>query len=182
MDSDSLCDILMWISRFISGRIALRVFFKALLAGAGKEFEMSRRVFFGLFALGFAAVLAFAGYAQGAEKKEMKDGVFFVEPKDGAQVKSPVKVAMGVAGMTIKPSGGVVKGTGHHHIIINGGSMRKGKVIPTDAMHPHYGKGQTEASLKLAPGDYTLTMQFADGLHRSYGKKWSATISIKVMP
>ena len=143
---------------------------------------MSRRMFFGFFALGFAAVLAFAGYAQGAEKKEMKDGVFFVEPKDGAQVKSPVKVAMGVAGMTIKPSGGVVKGTGHHHIIINGGSMRKGKVIPTDAMHPHYGKGQTEASLKLAPGDYKLTMQFADGLHRSYGKKWSATISIKVMP
>ena len=143
---------------------------------------MNRRGAFWLFAIGFAAFLAFAGHAQGAGKKEMKEGVWFIEPKDGAQVASPVKVVMGLKGMTIKPSGKVVKGTGHHHIIINGGSMRKGKVIPTDAMHPHYGKGQTEASLKLAPGDYKLTMQFADGLHRSYGKKWAATISIKVLP
>ena len=129
----------------------------------------------------FAASLAFAGYAQAAEKKMMKDGVWFIEPKDGAQVTSPVKVVMGMKGMTIKASGKVVKGTGHHHIMINRGPMRKGKVIPTDAMHPHYGKGQTEASLKLAPGDYKLTMQFADGLHRSFGPKWAATISIKVV-
>ena len=143
---------------------------------------MSRGVFYGLFAFVMAASLAFAGHAQGAEKKEMKDGVWFIEPKDGAQVTSPVKVVMGMKGMTIKASGKVVKGTGHHHIMINRGPMRKGKVIPTDAMHPHYGKGQTEASLKLAPGDYKLTMQFADGLHRSFGPKWAATISIKVLP
>lgn len=143
---------------------------------------MSRGVFFGLFAFVLAASLAFAGFAQAAEKKEMKDGVWFIEPKDGAQVTSPVKVVMGMKGMTIKPSGKVVKGTGHHHIIINGGPVRKGIVIPTDDMHPHYGKGQTEASLKLAPGDYKLTMQFADGLHRSFGKRWAATISIKVLP
>ena len=143
---------------------------------------MSRRMVLGLFGLVFAASLAFAGYAQAAEKKMMKDGVWFIEPKDGAQVTSPVKVVMGMKGMAIKPSGKVVKGTGHHHIMINRGPMRKGKVIPTDAMHPHYGKGQTEASLKLAPGDYKLTMQFADGLHRSFGPKWAATISIKVLP
>ena len=45
----------------------------------------------------------------------------------------------------------------------------------------HFGKGLTEASIKLAPGDYKLTMQFADGLHCSYGKKWAATISIKAL-
>ena len=143
---------------------------------------MSRGMFYGLFSFVMAASFAFAGYAQGAEKKEMKAGVWFIEPKDGAQVTSPVKVVMGMRGMTIKASGKVVKGTGHHHIIINGGPMRKGLVIPTDDMHPHYGKGQTEASLKLAPGDYKLTMQFADGLHRSFGKRWAATISIKVLP
>ena len=143
---------------------------------------MSRGMFYGLFSFVMAASFAFAGYAQGAEKKEMKAGVWFIEPKDGAEVTSPVKVVMGMKGMTIKASGKVVKGTGHHHIIINGGPMRKGLVIPTDDMHPHYGKGQTEASLKLAPGDYKLTMQFADGLHRSFGKRWAATISIKVLP
>ena len=143
---------------------------------------MSRGMFYGLFSFVMAASFAFAGYAQGAEKKEMKAGVWFIEPKDGAQVTSPVKVVMGMKGMTIKASGKVGKGTGHHHIIINGGPMRKGLGIPTDDMHPHYGKGQTEASLKLAPGDYKLTMQFADGLHRSFGKRWAATISIKVLP
>ena len=54
--------------------------------------------------------------------------------------------------------------------------------IETSKAHVHFGKGQTEASIKLAPGDYKLTMQFADGLHCSYGKKWAPTISIKVMP
>lgn len=143
---------------------------------------MSRGVFYGLLAFVMAASLAFAGYAQGAEKKMMKDGVWFIEPKDGAQVTSPVKVVMGMRGMTMKASGKVVKGTGHHHILLNQGPMRKGKVIPTDKIHLHYGKAQTEASIKLAPGDYKLTMQFADGLHRSFGKRWAATISIKVLP
>ncbi len=55
-------------------------------------------------------------------------------------------------------------------------------MILTNAAHLHYGKGQTEASIKLAPGDYKLTMQFADDLHRSFGKRWAATISIKILP
>lgn len=143
---------------------------------------MSRGMFYGLFAFVMAVSLAFTGYAQGAEKKEMKAGVWFIEPKDGAQVTSPVKVVMGMKGMTMKASGKVVKGTGHHHILLNQGPMRKGKVIPTDKIHLHYGKAQTEAFIKLAPGDYKLTMQFADGLHRSFGKRWAATISIKVLP
>ncbi len=125
----------------------------------------------------FVAFLVSAGYAAAQEQR-----TFFIEPKDGAEVRSPFKVVMGVEGMTIKPSGGVVAGTGHHHILINQGAMRGGKVIPTDKTHLHYGKGQTEATIELPPGDYTLTMQFADGLHRSFGKKMAHTIKIKVLP
>jgi len=44
----------------------------------------------------------------------------------------------------------------------------------------HFGKGQTEAEVKLPPGNYKLTMQFADGFHLSYGKDMSATINIAV--
>ena len=98
------------------------------------------------------------------------------------EVVSPVKVVMGVEGMKINPSGGVVAGAGHHHILISQGPVRGGKVIPTDKTHLHYGKGQTEAAIDLEPGDYTLTIQFADGLHRSFGKKMAATIHIKVVP
>ena len=106
--------------------------------------------------------------------------VFFSEPQDGAEIKSPVKIVMALDGMKIQPAGEVVEGTGHHHLLINKGPIAAGQVIPTDDDHKHFGKGQTEAELELAPGDYKLTLQFADGLHRSYGENLSATINIKV--
>lgn len=118
----------------------------------------------------------------GCGKKEtLKGKVFFLEPKDGAEIKGPVKVVMVVEGMEVKPAGEVVEGTGHHHILINTDFIPPGQVIPTDDTHRHFGKGDTEAVLDLPPGDYKLTLQFADGLHRSYGKELSATINIKVV-
>ena len=108
--------------------------------------------------------------------------MFFAEPKDGAEIKGPVKVVMRVEGLEIKPAGEVVEGTGHHHILINHDFFPAGQVIPTDDTHKHFGKGDTEAVLDLPPGDYKLTLQFADGLHRSYGKDFSSTINIKVVP
>ena len=119
----------------------------------------------------------------GCGKKEApKAKVSFAEPKDGASIKGPVKVVMRVEGMKIQPAGEVVEGTGHHHILINKDFFPPGQVIPTDDTHRHWGKGDTEAVLDLPPGDYKLTLQFADGLHRSYGKDSSATIHIKVVP
>ena len=107
-------------------------------------------------------------------------GVYFKNLKDGQTVSSPVKVKMGIKGMEIEPAGKINKGKGHHHIIINGSSLLSGKVVPADKNNLHFGKGQTEAELELKPGNYTLTLQFADGAHRSYGAKWSKTIKIKV--
>ena len=78
------------------------------------------------------------------------------------------------------PAGEIIDGTGHHHIFINQDFTPAGQVIPTDDTHRHFGKGQTEAVLDLPPGNYKLTLQFADGLHRSYGKELSATINVKV--
>jgi len=117
----------------------------------------------------------------GCGKKEKPKGrVFFSEPKDGAEIKGPVKVVMVVEGMEVKPAGAVVEGTGHHHILINKDFIPQGQVIATDDAHRHFGKGETEAVLDLPPGNYKLTLQFADGLHLSYGKDFSATINIKV--
>ncbi len=53
--------------------------------------------------------------------------------------------------------------------------------MPTDSTHIHFGKGQTNTDLELNPGMHTLTLQFADGLHQSYGEKMSATIEIEVV-
>ena len=44
----------------------------------------------------------------------------------------------------------------------------------------HFGKAQTEADVKLPPGDHTLTLQFGDGAHQSFGPEMSQTIKIHV--
>lgn len=106
--------------------------------------------------------------------------VSFVEPADGATVSSPVSVKMGVSGMTVQPAGKLVEGTGHHHLIIDGEPIAAGMPVPADAKHLHFGKGQTETSVELPPGKHTLTLQFADGLHQSYGPAMSKTIEIDV--
>ena len=107
-------------------------------------------------------------------------GVYFMEPADGATVTSPFKVKFGVKGMEIKPAGEQIKDTGHHHLLINLDSKPAGEIIPFDEKHMHFGKGQTEAEVKLPPGNYKLTMQLADGFHLSYGQPMAATVKVTV--
>jgi len=95
--------------------------------------------------------------------------VFFKNIQNGAVLNSPFVVEMGVEGMEVEPSGPVNRNKGHHHIIINRTCMEDGEIIPVDNQHIHYGGGQTEAELNLDPGNYSLTLQFANGMHQSYG-------------
>lgn len=106
--------------------------------------------------------------------------VWFVEPKDGATVTSPFKVVFGIKGMTVDPAGEIKPDSGHHHLLINTGPMTAGEAIPVDATHLHFGKAQTEAQVSLPPGTYTLTMQFANGAHQSYGPAMASTITVTV--
>ena len=106
--------------------------------------------------------------------------VDFTEPKNGAVVSSPFKVKFAVTGMEVKPAGTMDSNTGHHHLIINGDSMKVGESIPFDETHLHFGKGQTETEVTLPPGSYKLTMQFANGAHQSYGPGLSKTITVTV--
>lgn len=106
--------------------------------------------------------------------------VNFVSPADGAKVKSPVKVVFGATGLTVEAAGEVHEGAGHHHLILDDRGTDAGAAVPADEKHIHFGKGQTETEVELTPGDHLLTMQFADGLHRSYGEPLRATIKITV--
>jgi len=85
-----------------------------------------------------------------------------------------------VDGMKIGPAGTMTEGTGHHHLLIDGQPLPKGEVIPATDKSLHFGKGQTETDLTLPPGDHTLTLQFGDGMHRSYGPELSKTITVHV--
>ena len=106
--------------------------------------------------------------------------VFFKWPKDGSTVASPIFVDMGLSGMLIQPAGKVNKGFGHHHILINQTSWPLGSVIPMSDSTLHFGFGQTDTFLELDPGNYIISLQFADGVHASYGENMSSSIKIKV--
>ncbi|MEM8896306.1 MAG: DUF4399 domain-containing protein [Bacteroidota bacterium] len=115
-----------------------------------------------------------------AVEEKVDPKVFFKYPEDGAIVGSPVYVEMGVEGMEIEPAGAVKEGFGHHHILINQTHWPLGEVIPMSDTTLHYGKGQTDTSLELEPGEYTLTLQFADGVHASFGEPMAASIKVTV--
>jgi hypothetical protein len=120
-----------------------------------------------------ACLLAFASVA-------FAQSVDFVEPKDGATVPATFKVKFAVDGMKVAPAGDTNEGTGHHHLLIDTADIPQGEVIPMNDSHRHFGKGQTETEITLPPGRHRLTMQFADGAHRSYGEKLRKSIVVEV--
>ena len=144
---------------------------------------MHRSLLRTLSLLGMASILAGCASApapNGNTPPAGVQGVYFIEPLDGATVESPLKVKFGLKGMTVRPAGELVAGTGHHHLLVDVPGPKSGDPIPADASHLHFGKGQTETEVKLAPGSHVLKMQFADGFHQSYGDAMSATVRITV--
>lgn len=107
--------------------------------------------------------------------------VYFKNIKSGDLLTSPFKVEMGVDHMSVDTANGNIKpASGHHHILIGLDSIAAGTIVPKDSTHLHFGNAQTSTEVKLAPGTYKLSLQFADALHRSYGGKLSTTITVKV--
>lgn len=92
--------------------------------------------------------------------------VDIVSPTDGATVTSPVRVRFGLKGMGIAPAGIAFENSGHHHLLIDTEVPKDlSQPVPTDANHVHFGKGQTETELTLAPGKHTLQLLLGDHLH-----------------
>jgi len=114
------------------------------------------------------AVLAAASHALAQVPKTASPAgakVYFIEPKNGAKVKAPVKVVMGLSGMGIAPAGTDAADTGHHHVLIDVDAGSMDAPIPVDDTHKHFGKGQTETKLDLAPGKHTLQLVLGDKNH-----------------
>ncbi len=91
--------------------------------------------------------------------------VFFIEPKNGAEISGPVAVKMGLTGMEIAPAGTEKPNSGHHHILIDTPLKDPKSPLPADDNHRHFGKGQTEATLELKPGKHTLQLVLGDHNH-----------------
>ena len=116
-------------------------------------------------ALLFAVALATVALAGGRPRPD--DAILYiVSPADGATVSNPFVVNFGLRGMGIAPAGYHTPTTGHHHLLIDIDELPMADVpIPSDEHHIHFGGGQTETSLTLAPGQHTLRLVFGDMTH-----------------
>ncbi len=90
---------------------------------------------------------------------------YIISPADGEVVSSPVKVRFGLSGMGIAPAGVPAQATGHHHLIIDADTPSGNAAIPDDDRHRHFGRGQTEVTLELEPGEHTLQLLIGDHNH-----------------
>ncbi len=91
--------------------------------------------------------------------------VYIISPADGAVVSNPVRVVFGLKGMGVAPAGIEKANTGHHHLLIDVGLPPLDQPIPKDEQHLHFGGGQTETTLTLAPGKHELRLLLGDELH-----------------
>ncbi len=115
-------------------------------------------------------------------QKSSEQKVYFSEPKDGAELKSPVKFIMKAEGVEVAPAGEVKPNSGHFHILVNMDPIPNGEMIPfVEKKTYHYGKAQTEAEINLEKGEYEIELQMGNGAHISYGPKLSSKIKIKVV-
>lgn len=107
--------------------------------------------------------------------------VYFIAPADGAVVSSPVTVKFGLRGMGIAPAGLDHPHTGHHHLLIDAPEVDMGLPLPKTEQIRHFGGGQTEAAVELAPGVHTLQLLLGDYLHIPHDPPvLSATVTVTV--
>ena len=121
----------------------------------------------GMIGIMAVALLGMNMSAQAAQTpSKLGSATYFISPSHGEVVSSPFKVRFGLAGMGVAPAGANISETGHHHLLIDlSGQPRLHDPVPKDEQHMHFGAGQTEATLDLAPGKHTLQLLLADHNH-----------------
>jgi hypothetical protein len=99
--------------------------------------------------------------------------VFFVEPQDGATVKSPVHLQFGLEGYELAPvPEGTIEtarpGMGHHHVGIDTDCLSTGAtIVKGTPSWVHFGDGKSEIDMQLTPGQHKLSLQLGDDLHNT---------------
>jgi hypothetical protein len=122
-------------------------------------------------ALGLAlALMAATAFAADRIAPPAGAEVYFIAPQNGAKLHSPVTIKFGLKGLGIAPAGIKFDNTGHHHLLIDTdlSELKLDAPMPATDKIVHFGKGQTETTLTLAPGKHTLQLVFADYLHQSF--------------
>jgi uncharacterized protein DUF4399/uncharacterized protein DUF6130 len=103
---------------------------------------------------------------------KQKPRVFFIQPKSGATVTSPVHLVFGVQNYEISPvPQGTVEtarpGIGHHHVGVDTKCLPPGTAIPKASPWVHFGNGSNEIDMQLPPGPHTLVLEIGDDMHKT---------------
>jgi hypothetical protein len=112
---------------------------------------------------------------------------FFVEPTEGASLKSPVHFKFGSEGVTISavppdPITTVRPGMGHYHLGIDVDCLASGaEIVKGTPAWVHFGKGDDVFDSQFAPGPHKVSLQVADDKHVAMPGLCS-TITINVTP
>jgi hypothetical protein len=92
--------------------------------------------------------------------------VYFISPRDGATVPQTFRVQFGLKGMGVAPAGVDSPNTGHHHLLIDVGTLPDAnQPLPATDQVKHFGGGQTETMVTLTPGKHTLQLVVGDKSH-----------------
>ena len=92
--------------------------------------------------------------------------VYIISPKDGEVVSKTFTVRFGLVNMGVAPAGVKVPNTGHHHLLFDHENlldMEKSLAFSENVRH--FGGGQTETEITLAPGKHTLRLLLGNYLH-----------------
>ncbi len=141
---------------------------------------------FGVLAGAQAAKPAAKPAKPAAKAATKKPRVFFVEPKNGATVSSPVHMKFGSEGIEIGavPPGDVTTtrpGIAHYHVGIDQKCLPPGKtIVKGTPSWVHFGDGKDVFDTQLTPGKHTLALQLGDDLHNTMpGTCAVVTVTVK---
>jgi len=135
---------------------------------------------------GFAATAQQSKPATKATAKKAR--VFFVEPKNGATVTSPLHMKFGSEGIEISPvpPGELTKaqvrpGKAHYHVGIDQSCLPPGKtIVKGTPSWVHFGDGKDVFDTQLTPGKHKLALQLGDDLHDTLpGTCQEITVTVK---
>src|SRR3984957_330320 len=118
-----------------------------------------------ILASALLTALAIAAHAQGTHAPG-DAFLYIIWPPDGATVKGPFWCRFGLRGMGVTQAGSTAPTSGHHHLLVDVDEpIAPSEPIPQDKTHLHFGAGQTEAHIDLAPGKNTLQLVLGDAKH-----------------
>ena len=109
----------------------------------------------------YLSIILINSFVLGASESK----VYFINLKDGDIVENPILIQFGLSGRGVAPAGVNIENTGHHHLLIDVKAIDFYIPIPSSKNHLHFGGGQTETSIELAPGEHELQLVLGDLYH-----------------